>query len=84
MFVDGMRAGSVRNGSSVDIEVTGGVHAMQLRMGWLRSPNFQVLVEQGDTVTVTAWMKVGSLVDILLTPGNVIQMRLAPSTQSGP
>lgn len=87
VFIDGDNVGSVRNGGATEFQVSKGVHAVQTRMDWLRSPSYPVVVEQGATVVLLATSKEVSrapMVDLILKPGTILSLRVAPTPHYDP
>jgi hypothetical protein len=81
VFIDGKRAGSVKNGTSTDIPTTPGKHVLQVKMDWLKSPDVMVAVQPGGTVSLRATTATENarkaMVDMFLHPSRFIQLTTA-------
>lgn len=49
MLIDGQKVGSIRQGQRVAFAVQAGLHTVELRVDWCRSPVHNVSTGDGDT-----------------------------------
>jgi hypothetical protein len=52
IYIDGKRAGKVRNGQSVLFDVAPGSHAVRIRLDWMKTEPLEVHVGPSETVTL--------------------------------
>lgn len=81
IFVDGNKAGGVKNGASAEIRVTAGRHVVKVGMDWSRSQDLEIVVPEAGAVELRSEVNgnvfVGT-VRVFVTPLNVYVLSLVP------
>jgi hypothetical protein len=79
--IDGVQAGSLRAGETLDFAVSPGDHTVQVAIDWCTSPLREVRVGDGQTAQLTC-RSGGSSWEIwqsLLTPGSYLRLEMVNS-----
>lgn len=80
VLVDGERRAKLRNGRTVDVEVSPGAHVVQVRMSFMSSPAFDITAGEHD-VDLECRI-VGGVLGAFTDPGGWLRLSAAESDSS--
>ncbi len=83
IVIDGKSIGEIKDGSEVEVPVSPGIHTIQLRIDWCKSPELEVHVSEGGMEIVDCGPNGKPLLALLYISffrGKYIWAKHAPST----
>jgi hypothetical protein len=84
VLVDGVRRASVRQGRSVDIEVSPGQHEVAVQMDWAKTPPLTIECSEGSVTTMDAGVAHRRDRRIIRAPSQVFDLTLADTADEAP